>query len=496
MSDREPLSGPDNAWRRMGTANNLTDITGVLWFDEPITYEELCDRLEERLLRFDRFKQHVGGQERFLRQPYWELDENFDIQTHVYDLALPEPQDKATFQRFISNLMSRPLDERRALWEAYLIHGAGDGDGNALAFRINHSIGDGFALLYVLFGLADNPEEIEMPMGIVPNPPRADEFQRDEARADGTEEARANGAGEYVESTAGEETEHGAEAEDGRGGDTGGPAVSDDGGSGSALPGTDDGGLLDTLALGPKAVTAAWGLLTQEDEVDTSLRGDIGTVKRAAWTEEIDLEVVRSIGDVHDATINDVLLGALAGAFRRLLEDRGEHVEGLELRTTVPVNLKPMEDRSESLGNYFGLVFVPLPIGTPDLGERVEIIHERMDQQKAGIEAYLMGQIIRFAGVAPDFVQDLLMTQFEDQATGVVTNVPGPLDTIEFAGREVEDLMFWVPQANDQGVGVSIFSYDGGVRLGIAGDENLLPEPELVAEAFEAEISELADDLE
>ena len=70
MADREPVSGVDNAWRRIGSIDNLTTITGVLWFDEAISYEELCDRLEERLLRFDRFGQRVGGRERAVRRPY------------------------------------------------------------------------------------------------------------------------------------------------------------------------------------------------------------------------------------------------------------------------------------------------------------------------------------------------------------------------------------------------------------------------------------------
>jgi WS/DGAT/MGAT family acyltransferase len=189
-------------------------------------------------------------------------------------------------------------------------------------------------------------------------------------------------------------------------------------------------------------------------------------------------------------------LAALAGAFRRLLQDRGEAVEGLELRTTVPVNLKPLDQRDASLGNYFGLAFVPIPVGTADLNERIRIIHERMDAQKAGIEALLMYLTLSVGGHSPDPVLDWLMEQFENRATGVVTNVPGPLDTVEFAGKEVSDVMFWVPQANDQGIGISIFSYDGGVRVGIAADENLLPEPSELGAAFEREIESLAADIE
>jgi WS/DGAT/MGAT family acyltransferase len=461
----EPLSGADNAWRRLGTVDNLTTITGVLWFEDAITYEEVRDRLEERLLRFDRFTQQIDSSG--FGRARWERIEDFDIETHMYHISLPEPADQATFKRFISNLMSRPLDERRPLWEAYLVDDAGDGDGNAVVFRINHSIGDGFALLYVLFGLADSPEEIEMPMGIVPNPPSADEFRN----SDSTIEAEPPTP-------------------------DGGEAAAPKRASGAQGRSLSPSGPLDAARLAGKAAQTGINMLTQEDEAETSLRGDIGTVKRAGWTEEIDLATVKDIGGAHGATVNDVLLAALAGSFRRVLQERGDPVEGRELRVTVPVNLRPMEKRDESLGNYFGLAFVPLPVGEADLGERIEIIHERMDAETAGIEAFLMYLTLSFGGNAPDFILDLLIKQFENQATGVVTNVPGPMDSIAFAGHEVSDIMFWVPQANDQGIGISIFSYDGGVRLGIAGDANLLSDPEELSEAFRAEIDAEAADVE
>ena len=75
----------------MGKTDNLMTITGILWFDEKVSYEDVCDRLEERLLQFDRFEQRIGGRKRRVRQPYWETVENFDIESHVYDISLPEP---------------------------------------------------------------------------------------------------------------------------------------------------------------------------------------------------------------------------------------------------------------------------------------------------------------------------------------------------------------------------------------------------------------------
>ena len=72
-------SGTDDAWRRIGTPENLTTITGVLWLDGAIGYDELCDRLEERLCRFDRFRQRVGGR----------LDGTFLCFLFVLDLLKP-----------------------------------------------------------------------------------------------------------------------------------------------------------------------------------------------------------------------------------------------------------------------------------------------------------------------------------------------------------------------------------------------------------------------
>lgn len=474
MSDErtEPLSGADNAWRQMGRATNLTSITGVLIFDEPVEYEAFRDRLDDRLRRFDRFEQRVGARGRQIRRPYWEASPAFDVETHVQHVSLPEPQSEAEFERFVGDLMSRPLDERRPLWEAFLVEGVGDG--NAAVFRINHSLADGFALLYVLLGLADHPGDIELPVGSIPSPPTADE-EATEATPEPSSPTPQPGSDGSVDGGSG----------------AGGSGVSDGGGPG---PGERLGDVAGAVGTAAGAVGTAWRVLTRDDEPETSLRGELGTAKRAAWTDEIDLDRVKAIGDEHDATVNDVMLSATAGAFRRVLLDRGEDVSDLELRGSVPVNLKPLEERTESLGNYFGLVFVPLPVGVAGFDDRIRFVTERMDQQTAGVEALLVYLTFVVAGHLPDAAQQWILRQFEDQATAVVTNVPGPVDAFEFAGTEVSDVMFWAPEANDVGISLSIFSYDGGIRVGVAADANLLPDADALSTAMDAEIAALTDD--
>jgi len=51
--------------------------------------------------------------------------------------------------------------------------------------------------------------------------------------------------------------------------------------------------------------------------------------------------------------------------------------------------------------------------------------------------------------------------------------------------------MFWVPQSARMGVGVSILSYAGQVTVGVSTDEGLVPDPEAIVAAFEAEVRAL-----
>jgi hypothetical protein len=80
---------------------------------------------------------------------------------------------------------------------------------------------------------------------------------------------------------------------------------------------------------------------------------------------------------------------------------------------------------------------------------------------------------------------------FAAKTTAVMTNVPGPREELYLAGRAVREIFFWVPQSGRVGLGISIFSYAGHVRLGLASDTGLVPDPELIVEGFHEEFEEL-----
>jgi diacylglycerol O-acyltransferase len=72
-----------------------------------------------------------------------------------------------------------------------------------------------------------------------------------------------------------------------------------------------------------------------------------------------------------------------------------------------------------------------------------------------------------------------------------MTNVPGPRQALYLAGKRIRDFFFWVPQSGRVGMGISILSYNGTVRLGVGTDAGLVPDPRAIVEEFHAEFAEL-----
>jgi hypothetical protein len=162
-------------------------------------------------------------------------------------------------------------------------------------------------------------------------------------------------------------------------------------------------------------------------------------------------------------------------------------VDGVDLRAVVPVNLRP-ESEIVKLGNRFGLVFLALPVGIEDHGERLQELKRRMDAIKNSSEPMVIYALLNAVGLAGPEVEKIALQIFGSKATGVMTNVPGPRKEIYLAGKAMRSMMFWVPQSAKLGLGVSILSYAGQVRLGVATDAGLVPDPDTIIADFQEEM--------
>src|SRR3546814_3616574 len=93
-------------------------------------------------------------------------------------------------------------------------------------------------------------------------------------------------------------------------------------------------------------------------------------------------------------------MAAAAGALREYMIERGDNVDGMTVRATVPVNLRPLE-HARKLGNHFGLVFLDLPIGEVNPVRRLERIAECMNQLKSSRQAVVVYGLLAALGMAP-----------------------------------------------------------------------------------------------
>ena len=73
----------------------------------------------------------------------------------------------------------------------------------------------------------------------------------------------------------------------------------------------------------------------------------------------------------------------------------------------------------------------------------------------------------------------------------MVSNVPGTPETRYLAGCAITEQMFWVPQAGNIGLGVSIVSYAGQVQFGVVADEAVMADPAAFLEDCLAELDQL-----
>lgn len=452
------LDHVDYAWLRMDHPTNLMMINGVLLFDEPLAFEDVQAIVEDRLLRLPRFRHKVVMPEG-RGKPRWELDPDFDLSAHVRRIELPAPGDDAALRQVVNELMSEPLDYGRPLWCFHLIENYRGG--SAVMGRLHHCIGDGIALMLALLSLTDLPPEmVGGEAGLsddegesFPNPFTA-LFCRSRA---GLEAARQ--AAERIMPDGMRLMLHPVEV------------------------------LRNTRRWMVGAASAgALGRMTfRSADPKTVFKGPLGVDKRAAWSEPIPLEEVRALEKALGGTVNDLLLTAMTGGLRRYMLGRDQRPDGINFRAAVPVNLRTLEKMAE-LGNQFGLVFLALPVGIADPLERLAELRRRMRALKRSAEPLVVYKLLQMIGRAPKGVQNAVVSLFASKTTAVMTNVPGPQHTLYLAGKPMRSMFFWVPQAGRVGLGVSILSYAGHVRLGVGTDAGLVPDPEAVVEGFHAEL--------
>ncbi|PIE02617.1 MAG: wax ester/triacylglycerol synthase family O-acyltransferase [Acidobacteria bacterium] len=458
---REALTSVDAAWRHMEDPTNLMMVSGIMRLEEKLEKDKLIQVFKHGWLIYDRMKQHIEDTP-LIKTPHWVEDKPFHLENHMIWEKLSDPNDKQALHARMNELVSTPLDFNQALWQCHIFEEYKGG--SVLLLRIHHCIADGIALIGVLLSLTGSSVEESLNLHIEPRK----EKHYPHLSTIGYMYRQAGSAIDTARKTTTRlfHTTLNTVAHPSR--------------------------LVGLLKAGSEGGLSIARLIFKNNDPKTIFKGRLGKEKVLAWSDAIPLADVKRIRRKTGSTVNDVLLTALSGALNRYLREKGEVTEGLEITAAVPVNLRKQE-HSGQLGNQFGLVFLTLPVGIDEPLDRLFELKKRMDHLKNSPEAIVALGMLKTLGLAPAELQKTVVNILSQKITSVMTNVPGPREKFYLAGVKVKDMMFWVPCSGKAALGISILSYGGDVRLGLATDRNLVPDPQQIIQGFYEEFQYFMD---
>jgi len=410
------------------------------------SFETLREHIGGRLGAAPRYRQRLAAVPLGAHHPVWIDDPDFDIRRHVRRAPA------VLLDELVADVMSEPLPRDRPLWEMWIAdrpHG-----GLAMVGKAHHCMVDGIAAVELTSMLLDvEPDGDERP---------------------DTEPAPASAPPQPLALLAG--------------------AVSDR--ISDAL------GVLrapQRLVPTPQRVAEAAGQLTRSGHaiahaiapaVPHPLLNRGSSPHRQLVHLERSLDELREIKQGHGASINDVLLAAVAGALHEFLLERGEVPP--RLKAMVPVSVR--EDApAGALGNRISFVFVDLPCDEPEPEARLADVAAQMRERKTGGEPEGAKAAVDGANLLPHFIQSAVAQILASPLVFnlVVSNVPGPPIPLYLRGCRLEAAYPIVPLAEAHALSVGMMSVAGRACFGLYADRRTLPDAERFAEHLDAEIDRL-----
>ncbi|KAJ3201512.1 hypothetical protein HDU67_001240, partial [Dinochytrium kinnereticum] len=233
------------------------------------------------------------------------------------------------------------------------------------------------------------------------------------------------------------------------------------------------------VALWAIILNALWIADTETAVKSPHLNHDWVSDRRMVKLPVLSLDTIKALKNAYHATVNDVIMAALAGAYRRYLAEvegdkrftKQEDIEGMIMRAVCPFSFPRQMNGPGDLHNRFAMVTCPVPSylsGPPS--RRVAAVHGAMETLKTMPErpvAQVILQRLVNALFGTDTVGRVAVS-FASRHTVGVTNVPGPQTSAYLSGRRVVAVDPVVTSTNAQW---AIFSYDGGVNINFNMDE-------------------------
>lgn len=439
------LTGLDAAFLSLETPTNHMHVMAVAVLDPTDTpggfdATTLKAVLRSRLDQLPPFRRRLVDVPFGLHHPLWVEDPSFDMDYHVRQVAVPSPGGPHELAGLVGEIAGWQLDRARPLWQMYVAEGLEHGH-VALITKVHHAVLDGASGVEVLANLVDLEP---VPAGA----PGESDWHPDRVPTD-------------VEMLAAS--------------------------------------IMSLLRQPVRMARAVKHLGESLARLVTRLRSESlhagvpFTAPRLAWNVMITphrkvafasfaFEDVKVVKEAYGATVNDVLLAVLSGAFRRYLEARDE-LPDKPLVAVIPTSVRSVID--ESYGNRVSAMFTRLATDVADPAARIASVHEVMSGAKQ-VHSDIGGNTLEewaevaspavLAGGARLYHQLRLAERHPPIHNLVVSNVPGPQFPLFLGGARLVSLYPMGPIFDGAGLNVTVMSYRDRVDVGFMACRETVPD--------------------
>ncbi|PIF75251.1 WS/DGAT/MGAT family acyltransferase [Variovorax sp. 54] len=447
------LSGLDATFLHLETPEMPMHVGSLNVLDLPKGYkgdfyEDAKAFMASRIHLADVFTRKLALMPFDMSNPVWVDDDDIDIDYHVRHITLPKPGTNRQLQQYVARLHSTLIDRSRPMWEFFIIDGLQSGQ-VALYTKVHHAGIDGQAGVEVgkaIFDLEATGRVIKPPR----SRPRSSGYQL--GMAELATAALRNTAQQYVKLF------------------KMAPAIARAIG-GLAKP--DEKAADKAAAAAPKK----FNLFAPRTSLNVSI-----TNQRTFAGRTISLAETKYIAKHFGVTLNDVVLGTVAGALRHYLADNNE-LPAKPLVAGVPVSLREAGDQTAN--NQASMILVSLATDITDPVQRLKAINTSSNSSKSTMnrfKAVILDDFPTFAapwlmsGIASMVGRSGIVNLLPPAANVAVSNVAGAPFPMYFAGALVTCYYPVSIASHGTALNVTVQSYNGRMDYGLIACRRAVPD--------------------
>jgi diacylglycerol O-acyltransferase len=392
---------------------------------------------------------------------YWEPDDNLDMEYHIRHSALPKPGRYRELFALVSRLHSTLLDRSRPLWEMHLIEGLPDRQ-FATYFKTHHCAMDGAGSMHLMNSMYTNDPRSRPKYS--PYSQEAYEVYRKSLAAAQPATVKPN-ADELKTVTEVLRQQMGGAKNVGR-----------------AM------GEFASVWLGMNKKLA----MPMYQSPRTPLSAKITGARRFV-AQSWPFERVRAVGKAFNGTLNDAVLGVVAGALRQHLLEQGE-LPKHSLKAMAPVSLRQAGDLDSA--NAVGFITANLGTNEADPAQRMRVIQESMIAGKEQLQGMSQREVEIYTMLTQAPMLLTMMTgsshRFPAFST-VVSNVPGPREQLYWNGARLDGVYPASIPADGYAVNFTVVSNYKNLDFGIVACRKTVPHVQRFLDYMEQALVELED---